>query len=69
MRHTPLAEALQMSHLSVRGQLDTQHKEMQFLFPTRMDWEYPGFTLPVSYTVEGAGCHMLLSERSPPRMK
>jgi len=65
----PLAPALRVSHLCVGGQLDTRAKGVHFLFPIRMDWEHPSFTLPVSYTVEGAGCHMGISERSPPRLQ
>src|SRR5664279_5528892 len=64
-----VARALRVSHLCVGGQLDTRAKGVHFLFPIRMDWEHPSFTLPVSYTVEGAGCHMGISERSPPRMQ
>jgi hypothetical protein len=64
----PLAPWLRVSHLSVGGQLDTRPRRVHLHFPIRLDWEHPASTLPVSYTVEGAECHMGISERSPPRV-
>lgn len=64
----PLAPRLRMSHLSVGDQLDTRPRRVHLHFPIRLDWEHPASTLPVSYTVEGAECHMGISERSPPRV-